>query len=318
MHIPANEHSYLPEILSNRGQMRAINPRDGMNIQAGMVYVAPPDHHILIDNRQIAVKKGPKENGFRPSIDALFRSAAYSYGPGAIGVVLSGALNDGTSGLWTIKRLGGVAIVQDPNEAQFPSMPRSALEYVEADYRVPAREISGLLARLAYEPLAEEAFSHVSEDAELEDRIAKEIQIAAGGDLSHKTILGLGELTPFTCTECQGVLIQIIEDKLARFRCHTGHGFTADALMETLTQSTGELIWQAVRSLQETEMLLEHLARHFQQAGESAQAKMFLLKAQKIGRESNEFHDLAIRNEHFNEMRLVEDANQADQEENRS
>ncbi len=307
MHIPAHEHSYLPEILSNRGHLPAIHPTDGMNIQSGMVYVAPPDRHLLIDNARIAVKKGPKENSFRPSIDALFRSAAYTYGPGATGVVLSGALNDGTSGLWTIKRLGGTAIVQDPHEAEFPSMPRSALEYVDADYRVPAREISGLLVRLATEPLAEKPFQHDHKDTKLEDRIAREVQIAAGRDLSHKTVLDLGELTPFTCAECEGVLVEIAEGKLRRFRCHTGHGFTEDALLEGMAQSTGAAIWQVVRGLQETEMLLEHMAGHFQEAGETAHAQRFLSKAREMGREANQFHDLAIRHEKYNESGLEED-----------
>jgi two-component system chemotaxis response regulator CheB len=133
MHVPAYHRSYLPSILGKAGSLPAMHPGDGQKIESGTIYVAPPDHHLLIDDGHVAVKRGPKENGFRPSIDALFRSAAYSFGARTIGVVLSGALHDGTSGLWTIKRLGGTAIVQDPNEAEYASMPRSALEYVEAD-----------------------------------------------------------------------------------------------------------------------------------------------------------------------------------------
>jgi len=148
MHMPAYEQSYLAEILTNAGQLSAINPSDGAGIQPGFIYVAPPDHHLLIDDHHIAVKRGPKENGFRPSIDALFRSAASSYGPGVIGVVLSGALNDGTSGLWSIKQQGGIAVVQDPYEARYPSMPRSALEHIEADYKVRSTEIAPLLVQL--------------------------------------------------------------------------------------------------------------------------------------------------------------------------
>ncbi len=151
MHVPADHHSYLPDILSKSGPLPAIHPQDGTKVKPAMIYVAPPDHHLLIDDGSVAVKKGPRENGFRPSIDALFRSAAYSYGRGVIGVVLSGALRDGTSGLWTIKRLGGIAIVQDPYDAKYASMPRSALEYVKANYRVRSTEISPLLARLASE-----------------------------------------------------------------------------------------------------------------------------------------------------------------------
>src|SRR5215212_7123596 len=179
LHIPAYEPSLLPELFDHFGPLSALHPQDGAQIQAGHIYVAPPDHHLLIDDSHVAVKKGPKENGFRPSIDALFRSAAYSYGPGAIGVVLSGALNDGTSGLWSIKRLGGIAIIQDPFEALYPSMPRSALEYIEPDYKVRSTEIATLLTQLAHERTNEAV--RVEEDMP-EDmrRMAKEVQIAAG------------------------------------------------------------------------------------------------------------------------------------------
>src|SRR5215211_440012 len=208
MHIPADHHSYLPEILTKAGPLSAVHPEDGAKIETGMIYVAPPDHHLLIDDHHVAVKRGPKENGFRPSIDALFRSAAYSHGPGAIGVVLSGALHDGASGLWSIKRLGGIAIVQDPYEAEYASMPRSALEYVEADYKVKSTEIAALLTRLAREQPIEEMIAGNDTEDNIEQRIAKEVQIAAGTNLSQKSILELGELTPFACPDCHGALVK--------------------------------------------------------------------------------------------------------------
>src|SRR3954465_10223325 len=118
LHVPAYQPSALPTILSNCGNLPAVHPKDGATIEEGRIYVAPPDHHLLVEKGYLAVKKGPKENRFRPSIDALFRSAAYQYGPRCIGVVLSGALDDGTSGLWSVKRLGGIAIIQEPNDAR--------------------------------------------------------------------------------------------------------------------------------------------------------------------------------------------------------
>lgn len=239
MHLSASYPSQLPGILSWAGRLPAVHPEDGAKIEEGVIYVAPPDHHLLVDGGYIAVKREPKENGFRPSIDALFRSAAYAYGPGAIGVVLSGALNDGASGLWTIKRLGGIAIVQDPFEAEYPSMPRSTLEYVEVDYKVPSSEITGLLRRLVYEQPAQETMVGSGMEDGLEDRIAKEVQIAAGASISQKHILGFGELTPFTCPECHGVLVKIMDGKFARYRCHTGHGYSADALLEHLMDRQG-------------------------------------------------------------------------------
>src|SRR5829696_7385013 len=190
MHVRADHHSYLPEILAKAGPLSAVHPEDGAKIKAGVIYVAPPDHHLLIDDSHVAVKRGPKENGFRPSIDALFRSAAYTYGPGAIGVVLSGALHDGTSGLWSIKRLGGIAIIQEPDQARYPSMPRSALEYVDADYQVHSTEIGALLTQLTQEQPTQEEMAEHGMDEHLR-RLAIETQLAAGVNVPEKTVVEL-------------------------------------------------------------------------------------------------------------------------------
>lgn len=297
MHVPAYHRSHLPEILSKSGPLPAVHPQDGEVIRNGVIYVAVPDHHLLIDDGYIAVKRGPKENGFRPSIDALFRSAAYSYGSAAIGVVLSGALHDGASGLWSIKRLGGVAIVQDPYEAEYASMPRSALEYVEADYTARSTEIGKLLARLVQEQPAEEVSMRKNSEKGVEGRIAREVQIAAGTNISQKSILELGDLSPFACPECHGSLVHIKEGKLSRFRCHTGHGFTEDALLEAIMQSTGETLWQVARGLQEGQMLLEHIAGHIRAAGEEARAEKILAKAHNLAKQAGRFVEYAREHE---------------------
>jgi two-component system, chemotaxis family, protein-glutamate methylesterase/glutaminase len=296
MHLPANHKSYLPYILSQTGPLSALHPQDNMKIEAGIIYVAPPDHHLLIDDGSVAVKRGPKENGFRPSIDALFRSAAYSYGPGAIGVVLSGALHDGTSGLWSIKRLGGIAIVQEPYQARYPSMPRSALEYVEADYQLPSTEIGPLLTQLTQEQPMQEEIGRKGMDEDVR-RLAIETQVAAGVNLPEKKILELGPLTQFTCPECKGSLVQISEGGLFRFRCHTGHGFSPDSLLEGLMGRISELIWQTTRSLQEASMLLEHIGQHMQQNGGFAQADVFLAKARELGQQASQFQRIAVGHE---------------------
>jgi two-component system, chemotaxis family, protein-glutamate methylesterase/glutaminase len=296
MHVRANDRSYLPEILSKTGPLPALHPKDGTKIEAGFIYVAPPDHHLLIDDGFVAVKRGPKENGFRPSIDALFRSAAYSYGPGAIGVVLSGALNDGTSGLWSIKRLGGIAIVQEPHQAEYPSMPRSALEYIDADYRVLSNEIGPLLTqRTEAEPTQEELVANgIEEDIR---RLAIETQVAAGVNLPEKTILDLGPLSQFTCPECRGSLVKISEGGLFRFRCHTGHGFSADALLDGLMETLDGLVWQTTRAFQEASMLLEHIGRHLQENGGSTKANDILAKARELNQQSSHFQRIAIEQE---------------------
>jgi two-component system chemotaxis response regulator CheB len=293
VHIPPFVASSLPEILSNAGPLPAVHPQDGRKIDAGFIYVAPPDHHLLIEKSSMAVKKGPKENRFRPSIDALFRSAAYVCGPRAIGVVLSGALDDGTSGLWSIKRLGGIAIVQQPNQARFESMPRNALDYVEVDYNLPSADIGALLGHLANE----QPVPGVVVESEIKTRMAKEVQIAAEDGAFQKGIMELGTLTPFTCPECHGALVKIAEGKMSRFRCHTGHAYTDNALLEAVMETTGEMLWQVIRSFEEGVMLLKHMGQHLQDAGDSARAEIFFAKAREVEKRSKTFHSAVLNHE---------------------
>lgn len=147
-HIPSYSPSALPVILARSGNLPATFGVEGDPILPGQIYVAPPDHHMMVELDKIRVVRGPKENRFRPSIDPLFRSAAYAFGPRVIGVILTGMLDDGTAGLWLIKDRGGIAIVQEPEEALCPSMPRCALSQVRVDYRLPLSEIAETLVRL--------------------------------------------------------------------------------------------------------------------------------------------------------------------------
>jgi two-component system chemotaxis response regulator CheB len=153
LHIPAQGPSVLPSILNHAGTLDAQHPIDQQKIEMGKIYIAPPDHHLLVEQGLMRVVYGPKENRHRPAIDALFRSAAIAYGAQVIGVVLTGALDDGTAGLLAIKRRNGIAIVQDPNDAVYGDMPRNALKHVAVDYCVPIVEIGPLLVRLASEPI---------------------------------------------------------------------------------------------------------------------------------------------------------------------
>jgi two-component system chemotaxis response regulator CheB len=292
LHIASYGVSILPEILTQAGPLPAVHPPDGTTIKAGVIYVAPPDHHLLIEHDTMAVTKGPKENRFRPSIDALFRSAAYVCGPRAIGVILSGALDDGTSGLWSIKRLGGITIVQQPSQAVYPSMPRSALEYVDVDHTLPAIEIGALLGRLAQEPVPGSG-----ETSALRTRMGTEVQIATENNAFQKGIIELGTLTPFTCPECHGVLVRIAEGMMSRFRCHTGHAYTDSALLEAVMTSTGELLWQVIRSFEEAVLLLHHMGQHLQEAGDATRAEIFLAKARELEQRSRTYHADVLQHE---------------------
>lgn len=276
-HVSAHTVSYLPDILNRSGPLRAVHPHDGDPIKTGRIYVAPPDCHLLMEEDRVLVKKGPKENRFRPSIDALFRSAAYTYGPRVIGVVLTGLLNDGTSGMWSVQRLGGVCVVQEPEDAEYNSMPTSVLEYVDADYVVPLADMAATLCRLVAEPMTDEPELLPDEDR----RLQAEIQIAAQDNAFDIGIMDMGQPTTLTCPECNGVLVSINEGKLLRYRCHTGHGFTADALLAELTKSVEETHWQVVRGLEEAVMLLEQIANNYEKAGHAKDADRFREKAEE-------------------------------------
>src|SRR5262245_31721431 len=151
IHTSAESPGVLADILGRKAQVPVTLDCDGCRLTSGHVYVAPPDRHLLVEPGRVRITKGPREHGFRPAIDPLFRSAAQVFGPAAIGVVLTGNLDDGTAGLWTIKKLGGIAIVQDPEDALFPSMPQHALDSVRADHVAPLSEIPALLVELTTE-----------------------------------------------------------------------------------------------------------------------------------------------------------------------
>jgi two-component system chemotaxis response regulator CheB len=266
LHVSANEPSYLPEILSHAGKLPVSHPSHGEPIQQGHIYVAPPDHHLLVEQSQVLVMRGPKENGFRPSIDALFRSAAYSYGPRVIGVVLTGMLDDGTSGMWSIKRLGGVSVIQEPQEAPYPSMPESVRQHVAVDYSVPIDQLAFLLGELVQEKVGERPSLSEQE----ENRMAKEVKLTQEDTAQEMDIFNLGELSTLTCPECHGTLVSLQEGTLTRYRCHTGHGFTPKSLLSGVNQTVEDSLWISIRALEETVMLLEQAAKGLEEASTSA------------------------------------------------
>ena len=255
-HISPHQRSVLPELLSRAGMLKASHAVNGEEIKPGKIYVAPPDHHLLVEAARVRLTRGPKENRFRPAIDPLFRSAAQVFGARVIGVVLSGALDDGTAGLWAVKDRGGIAVVQDPSEAEQPSMPESALNNVAVDYCKPISDIARLLVTLTREPVSQKGGTDVSKELEIETKIALE------HDAACLDVAQLGELSEFTCPECHGVLVRIKDGKLERFRCHTGHAFSTGSLLAELTEYVEDSLWNGIRAVEERIRLLKHLAQH--------------------------------------------------------
>jgi two-component system chemotaxis response regulator CheB len=275
-HVSPYSPGVLPKLISRVGKLPATHATDREPIKLGHIYVAPPDRHLLIEDSVVRVTQGPKENRFRPAVDPLFRSAAYTYGSRVIGVILTGALDDGTAGLWAVKERGGLAVVQDPNEALFASMPLSALNNVEVDYQVPVAEMAPLLVQLTSESVEDRGEPAMSDEMEIE------IKFATKGGPGNEDVERLGELSGFTCPECHGSLWQMREGGVLRFRCRTGHAYTAQALLADLSESVEEMLWGVIRGLEESSVLIEHIGQHLQQKGQGEVAEEFLAQAQDI------------------------------------
>ncbi len=278
LHLSATHRSLLPQILLKAGPLHAVPAADGATLVPGRIYVAIADHHLLIHDGHVRVSKGPKENHFRPAVDVLFRSAAYHFGAGAIGVVMSGSLADGSSGLYAIKRLGGTAIIQDPEEAPYSSMPLSALRRVDVDHVLPATSIGLLLNDLACAPTGPEP----GDALDYRRAIKVELDVAAADSAYERGIMEYAEPSAYSCPDCHGVLFRIREGNAHRFRCHTGHAYTTAALIEQCTESIEETLWQAVKTLQETSALLKEAATVVEQNGHGTAAEELLDKAAQI------------------------------------
>jgi len=256
IHMAPNSPGVLGTILERAGRLPATMVTSRERFESGRIYVAAPDHHLLIDKDAVYATKGPKENRFRPAVDPLFRSAAKSYGPRVIGVILTGGLDDCTAGMIALKRLGGAAVVQDPDEAFSSSMPRNAMTHVQVDHCVRLVQMPSLLVRLAEEPIEDKGGLEVPEHINIEVSIAKEDDALAAG------VLKLGPPSLYACPECHGVLLQMKEAGVLSFRCHTGHAYSVESLLAELHERKEEALWNAVRAVEEQILLMRHAADH--------------------------------------------------------
>jgi two-component system chemotaxis response regulator CheB len=278
-HTGANAGGVLANVLNGLTPIYVANAYNNEEIQPNRIYIAPPDHHLIIDRGFLRVTNGPKENRFRPAIDPLFRSASFAYGTRVVGVVLSGAMDDGTAGLWKIKQTGGIAIVQDPYDAEVPSMPVSALRAVKADFVVPVSDIAPLLVKLSKEDVSDENIKGNRQHGDQDTKT--EIDIATGADAFREGSLMMGKLSPVACPECHGVLSVITEEKLSRFRCHTGHAFSPDALMSALTEKIEEDLYSALRGMDETVLLLNYMGDHYAEINHPTLAALYFEKSKR-------------------------------------
>lgn len=243
-------------LLHRLGKYRAFNCKlasDGETFEIGRIYIAPADYHLLVKEKTLLVTKGARENRYRPGVDPLFRSAAVTHGPGVIGIVLTGMLDDGTAGLIAIKKCGGTTVVQDPKDAAYPEMPESVLNNLTVDYCLPVAEMGRLLEQLTHKPPGKRKAipTDIRTEAEIAERVLSDVA----------QVNTLGSQVPYNCPNCGGVLWEIDNTDVQRFRCHTGHSFTAAALLTSQSEKIEETLWISLRMFEERKNLLNTMAQ---------------------------------------------------------
>jgi two-component system, chemotaxis family, protein-glutamate methylesterase/glutaminase len=271
LHIPAQGIGILSTVASAASRLPVVQAESGMVIENAHIYLAAPDHHLLLFEHHMVLGRGPRENMARPAIDPLFRSAALRYGPRVIGVILSGLLSDGTAGLTAIKQCGGVALVQDPKEAIADEMPLRALEATTVDLCVPGAKLGDLLAELA----REEPGATLPVPPELR----LEVQIAAGERVGSDSLVTIADPAPLTCPGCGGVLSEIKVAHPLRFRCQVGHAYTVDALAKEQEGKVDEALRVALRIIEERAELVHRMAKDGRRAGRAAVAAGYEARA---------------------------------------
>lgn len=285
IHLLPDAKSLLSPILRRQSRILVEDAKNGRIIEAGHAYIGPPDQHLTISDGTMQLTFGPKVNHTRPAIDPLFESAAKEYGPNVIGVILSGALYDGTKGLLTIKQAGGITVVQNPGDALYPDMPSSALQSVPVDYTLSAAEIAALLNKLS-DPVESEKGENLMDDpipnySEDEIKLIKdEIESYEKGDESvQRSVL--------TCPDCGGVLWELKDGQLIRYRCHTGHVYNAETLLSSYDDEFEKAFWAAIRIMVEKAAISNRLAVNAKEHGNTEREEYYLSMAKEAEDEAD-------------------------------
>jgi two-component system, chemotaxis family, protein-glutamate methylesterase/glutaminase len=272
LHIPSYGGSVLPAILDRSGPLPARHPTNHEPLRESVVWVAAPDHHLVVSDDEIVLTRGPRENGLRPAVDVLFRSAARTQGPRVIGVVLSGVLDDGTAGLSAIAAQGGVTVVQDPDDALYPGMPSGAIEHVSVDHVVPIAAMADLLVQLCKEEVVEV-------DRPVSPLLAIEADMALMDDDAMTETDRPGRPSGFSCPDCAGVLWEIHDGQLVRYRCRVGHAWSAESLLGEQSEQLDGALWMALRGLEEKAALARTLGKRATERGSALSAARFTQQA---------------------------------------
>lgn len=283
-HTSAESPGLLGELLDVRGALPAALATDGAPLEHGRIYVAPPDRHLLLTTQGIHVVYGPRENRARPAIDPLFRTAAVHYRNRVIGVILTGVLGDGVAGLLAIHRCGGEAVVQAPDDAAFPEMPRRALNAVPQAHVVSLAEMGSTLASLAVSPAPDPP--PVPETLRIEAFLTERAMV--NDDWGHIP----SHPTDFTCPECNGAIHEIEDEPIRRYRCRVGHAYSSDDLLAAKGQGLEGALWLALQSLQERAQMFETMAREDRRRGRSRNADGYDERARETRDAADRLHEL--------------------------
>jgi two-component system chemotaxis response regulator CheB len=303
LHLSATARSVLPQILSRSQTLGATYPKNGQKIQPGRIYVAPPDHHLLVNGDRMLLSRGPRVNCCRPAIDPLFRSAAVHYREKVIGVVLSGTLDDGTEGLRAIKEAGGIAVVQSLDDSLFTGMPSSAIDAVQVDHILPAAEMGLLVEQLLLT-------TPPPNTAPLQARVELSIEEMRSGPEATKE---LGDAAEFACPECGGTLWQMTEDRTFRFRCRVGHAYSARHLLDEQTIAFDRALWTALRALRERADLAKRLGRRFRASNHLRTAERYENQATQSAVEADELMRL-MREADIGQEAIMDELEEAEEQ----
>ena len=292
-HLSPHYPSQLNRILQTVTPMPVAFAADRQPIMADTVYVAAPDRHLMLEDRHVRITRGPRECRARPAIDVLFRSAALAFGARVIGVVLTGSLDDGTAGLWQIKDRKGLAFVQDPAEAPHRSMPESAIEHVDVD-------LIGTVGQLA-ERIALEVTLAPALPPAPPPRPGQQVEnaVAMGDNGLEAGVMKLGPPSKYTCPECHGVLVQIEEGSLVRFRCHTGHAYSFKSLLTEVNEAVDNNLWKTVRAIEERILILLQLAELADRNGDPGEAAQLRARAAQAEEKCRPLRELVLDPDFF-------------------
>ncbi len=278
IHLSPRFPSQAAQLFAARCPMPVVAATDGARLESGRVFVGQPDRHLIVQDGTIRLGDGPRENQARPAIDPLFRSVGVSYGARAVGLVLTGLLDDGASGLADLKRCGGVTVVQNPRDAEAAEMPLAALGATAIDYRAPLADLGALLEMLTRQP--------AGPSPPPPDDVRLEVEIALGRPIGAEDMARLAEPSALSCPACGGVLSQMRRAPPLRFRCQVGHAYSAETLNREQEGSVDEAMRVALRIVEERSTLTRKMAAEARNAGRKASAALFDKTAEEARKQS--------------------------------